>query len=190
MAADATAATAGEGIAKEDMVMEHLVSLTYSERLSPNLERFADELMEGRLMGHKCPSCGRVYLPGRGYCPMCVVPTTDADEVEVADRGILTGFTIIAPVAYYGQTETQPFVHASVKLDGADSTLSGQDIVGIAHDRIHSGMRVKAVWRPPAERSTEGISNRGWGSVSGAIDAFEPTGEPDADYDEYKEHIF
>ena len=43
---------------------------------------------------------------------------TDDDEVEVSDHGTVTGFTIITPVAYYGQTETEPFVYASVLLDG------------------------------------------------------------------------
>lgn len=181
---------ASQSLSKEDLVMEHLVSLTYSEPLTPNLNRFADALLAGKLLGHKCPSCGRVYVPGKGYCPLCVVATSQADEVEVADRGIVTGFTIIAPVAYYGQTATEPFVFASVLLDGADGVIGGQDIVGVPHEEVHSGMRVKAVWKPEGERSAEGISNRGWGGVAGAISAFEATGEPDAPLEHYKEHLF
>jgi uncharacterized OB-fold protein len=175
---------------KEHLVMEHLVSLTYEEQLTPNLQRFADALMEGRLTGHKCPSCGRVYVPGRGYCPMCVVETTQADEVEVSDHGTLTGFTIITPVQYYGQQETEPFVHASVLLDGADSTLGGQEIVGVPREDIRMGMRVKAKWRAPADRTTSDVSNRGWGSVFGVIEAFEPSGEPDVPREKFQEHIF
>ena len=177
-------------MSKEELVMEHLVSLHYAEPLAPNLERFADAIVDGKLIGHLCPSCKRVYLPPKGYCPLCTVPTGETDEVEVGDHGTVTGFTIITPVAYYGQTETQPFVYASVKLDGVDSNLSGQDVVGIPHEDIHMGLRVRARWAPAGERSTEGISNRGWGGLTGAIEAFEPTGEPDADYDSYKEHIF
>ena len=124
---------------KENLVMEHLVSLTYSEELTPILERYVDALIDGRIVGHKCPQCGRVYVPGKGYCPICVVPTTDKDEVEVSDHGTVTGFTIITPVAYYGQTETEPFVYASVLLDGSSGNLGGQDIVGIPHDQLHSG---------------------------------------------------
>ncbi len=175
---------------KETLVMEHLVSLHYSEELTPILERYVDALIDGRIVGHKCPQCGRVYVPGKGYCPICVVPTGDADEVEVSDHGTVTGFTIITPVAYYGQTETEPFVYASVLLDGSSGNLGGQDIVGVAHDQLHSGMRVRAVWKPKAERSAEGVSNRGWGSVASVIDAFEWTGEPDADRSVYEEHIF
>jgi hypothetical protein len=182
--------TADAPAPKESLVMEHLVSLHYSEELTPILERYVDALIDGRIVGHKCPQCGRVYVPGKGYCPICVVPTTDADEIEVSDHGTVTGFTIITPVAYYGQTETEPFVYASVLLDGSSGNLGGQDIVGVAPDKLHSGMRVRAVWKPKSERSAEGVSNRGWGSVASVIDAFEVTGEPDADRSVYEEHIF
>ena len=178
------------GEQKSNLVMEHLVSLTYTEELTPILERYVDGLIEGRIVGHKCPSCGRVYVPGKGYCPLCVVETTQKDEVEVADTGTVTGFTIITPVAYYGQEETEPFVYASVLLDGANSTLGGQDITGIPHDQVRSGLRVKAVWLPKNKRSAEGISNRGWGSVSSAIESFEPSGEADMDRAKFEEHIF
>jgi len=178
------------GEQKSNLVMEHLVSLTYTEELTPILERYVDGLIEGRIVGHKCPSCGRVYVPGKGYCPLCVVPTTEEDEVEVADTGTVTGFTIVTPVAYYGQEETEPFVYASVLLDGSNSTLGGQDIVNIPRDDVRAGLRVKAVWKPKEKRSGAGVSNRGWGGVGSAIDAFEPSGEPDMDRAQYEEHIF
>lgn len=176
--------------AKEHLVMEHLVTLTYRERLTANLNRYADNLLEGRILGHRCPSCGRVYVPSKGYCPLCVVATSDADEVEVPDTGTVTGFTIITPVNYYGQTKTEPFVYASVLLDGADTTLGGQDVTGVAHSELRMGLRVKARWKPPAERSVEGMSNRGWGGFGDVVESFEATGEPDAPEEVYKEHIF
>ncbi len=182
--------SAPSGAPKETLVMEHLVSLTYTEELTPILDRYVDALIDGRIVGHKCPSCGRVYVPGKGYCPLCVVETSEADEVEVADTGTITGFTIVTPVAYYGQEETEPFVYASVLLDGADSTLGGQDVVGVPRDEVRAGMRVRAVWKPAAERSGEGVSNRGWGGVGSAITAFEATGEPDVDRTKFEEHIF
>ena len=177
-------------VAKEHLVMEHLVTLTYHEKLTSNLNRYADGLLEGRLYGHKCPSCGRVYVPGKGYCPLCVVPTGDEDEVEVPDTGTVTGFTIVTPVNYYGQEKTEPFVYASVRLDGADTVMGGQDITGVTHDELRAGLRVKAVWKPEGERSVEGMSNRGWAGLGDVISSFEATGEPDADYDTIKEHLF
>jgi uncharacterized OB-fold protein len=176
--------------AKEHLVMEHLVSLTYREKLTENLNRYADALLQGRIIGHKCPSCGRVYVPGKGYCPLCVVTTTEADEVEVPDTGTLTGFTIVTPVNYYGQQKTEPFVYASVLLDGADTTLGGQDITGVPHSELRAGLRVKARWKPADQRSVEGMSNRGWGGFGDVVESFEATGEPDADPNIYKEHLF
>jgi uncharacterized protein len=175
---------------KETLVMEHLVSLTYEEELTPILDRYVDALIDGRILGHKCPECGRVYVPGKGYCPLCVVATDDDDEVTVADTGTVTGFTIITPVAYYGQKETEPFVYASVLLDGANSNLGGQDIINIPREEVRSGLRVRAVWRPKEKRTAEGVSNRGWGGVGSAIDAFEPSGEPDMPREQFEEHIF
>jgi uncharacterized OB-fold protein len=177
-------------VAKEHLVMEHLVTLTYREKLTENPNRYADGLLEGRIIGHKCPSCGRVFVPGKGYCSLCVVPTTEADEVELPDTGTVTGFTIITPVAYYGQEKTEPFVYASVLLDGADTTMGGQDITGVSHAELRTGLRVKAKWKPEGERSVEGMSNRGWGGFGDVVESFEATGEPDASPEVYKEHLF
>lgn len=176
--------------AKENLVMEHLVTLTYHEKLTENLSRFADGLLEGRIIGAKCPNCGRVFVPSKGYCSLCVVPTTERDELEVPDTGIVTGFTIITPVNYYGQTKTEPFVYASVRLDGADSTLGGMDITGVSHSELRPGLRVKAKWKPQDERRVDGMTNRGWGGLGDVVDSFEATGEPDAPEDQYKEHLF
>ncbi len=185
---DATTDEAAEP-AKEEMVMEDFVSLTYTEQLTPNLERFADFLMEGKLVGHKSPS-GNVYLPGKGYDPLTLEVTTEADEVEVSDTGTVTGYTIVTPVRYYGQEETEPFVVASVLLDGCSNAIGGQDILNLPHSELRAGLRVKAIWRAADQRKVDGITNRGWGGFDGVIDGFEPTGEPDAPLEKIREHMF
>ena len=185
--ATATPAPAAEP-PKANLVMDHFVSLTYTEQLTPNLQRYAEHLLEGRLVGHKSPS-GMVFLPGKGYDPITLDITTDADEVEVSDTGTLTGYTIVTPVQYYGQKETQPFVVASILLDGASNAVGGQDVVGIPHSELRAGLRVKAVWRPEGERTVDALTNRGWGGFEGVIDAFEPTGEPDAPLEKIREHL-
>ena len=53
---------------KENLVMEHHVSLTYTEQLTPNLDRYVDALIDGHIVGHKCPQCGRVYVPRSIVC--------------------------------------------------------------------------------------------------------------------------
>jgi len=46
-------------------------------------------------------------------------------------------------------------------------------------DDVHSGMRVEAVWVPDDEV----------GPTLESIKYFRPTGEPDADYDTYKDNV-
>ena len=175
--------------ASSAVMMDDKITMTYVEDLPPNTIRFVEALVDGRILAQKCPRCGRVYAPPKEYCSMCVVILGPDDDVEVSDTGVVTGFTIIAPVKYYGQTKTEPFVYASVLLDGASGTLGGQDISGLPADKVHAGMRVRAVWKPLEERTTEGQSARGWGTVEGCISSFEPTGEPDAPAEHFREHI-
>lgn len=171
------------------VMMDRFVTLTYQDQLPPNTIRFAEALVQGRILGQKCSACGRVYVPPKEYCPLDVVILSPADDVEVSDHGTITGFTIVAPVRYYGQTKTEPFIYASVLLDGASGTIGGQDVLGIKPEELRAGMRVKAVWKPVDERTTEGQSIRGGGSIEACITAFEPTGEPDASREEIEEHL-
>ena len=119
---------------------------------------FGEQLARGRIIGHKCPQCGKVYMPPRGYCPLCVVETTDADEVEVANVGTITTFSVITPLQYQGQEETEDYVQANLLLDGADTTIMVMRMDGIAIADVRSGTRVQAVWPPETGRSPSSSS--------------------------------
>ncbi|MDZ4828497.1 MAG: OB-fold domain-containing protein [Actinomycetota bacterium] len=149
----------------------------------------AKQLAAGRVVGHKCPECGKVYVPARGYCPLCVIETTAAHEVEVQPRGIVTTFSVITPLQYQGQEEHDDYAQATILLAGTDSTISMQRLDGIPIDDVRTGMRVEAVWLPESERSAspEGAA-RGFG-LGRAITGWKLTGEPDAPVEEYGEHI-
>ncbi|MCQ9130430.1 Zn-ribbon domain-containing OB-fold protein [Streptomyces hilarionis] len=120
-----------------------------------------------RTVGERCPSCRKVYVPPRGACPTCGVPT--AERVEVGPRGTVTTFCIVNIKAKNLDIEV-PYVYAHIALDGADLALHGR-IGGIPYDQVRMGLRVEPVW-------TEGARYP---------DHYRPTGEPDADYDVYKE---
>jgi uncharacterized OB-fold protein len=82
--------------------------------------RFFAEIRENRrIMGTRCPSCGRVLVPARSFCDACFERTTD--WVGVASEGVLETFTIIT-AAFPGLPEP-PVVLAYVTLDGADTAL-------------------------------------------------------------------
>lgn len=166
-------------------MMDYFMQLEYQELLCPVVKTYARHLLEGKLTGHKCPSCGLVYLPPRGYCPICVVETTDANEITLADTGTVANYTVVTPVQYYGQEETEPFVRASIVLDGEGGMMNLQDIVDVPVDEVRVGMRVAAVWKPESERSIDEITNRSWGSAEGCIVGWRSTGEPDVPAEQF-----
>jgi len=151
---------------------------------------FAEQLARARIIGHRCPQCSKVYMPPRGYCPLCVVETTEADEVVVADRGTITTFSVITPLQYPGQEETEDYVQATILLDGADTTIMVMRMDGIPIADVRMGMRVQAVWPPESERSVAAGSSiaRGMG-LGEAVAGWEPTGEPDLTREQIAEHI-
>jgi len=151
------------------------VKLTYQHTASPGESIFLRAIAEGRLLGQRCPACGKVYVPARGICPVDGLALTDV--VELPDTGIVTTFCIVN-VPYPGQRVTPPYVAASVLLDGADIAF-GHLILGCEASEVRMGMRIKAVWKPRDE----------WGTTVENIDHFAPTGEPDAPYDSFAGHL-
>lgn len=126
-------------------------------------------LSEQKTLGERCLSCHKVYVPPRGACPTCGVATTD--QVEVGPAGTVTTYCIVNIKAKNLDIEV-PYVYAHIALDGAGLALHGR-IGGIPYDQVRMGLRVEPVW-------TEG---------GRYPDHYRPTGEPDADYDAYKELI-
>lgn len=132
-------------------------------------------LEQGRILGQRCPECRKVYVPPRSACPVDGVPTRD--EVELPDHGIVTTFCIVN-VPFYGQRIKPPYVCAYVLLEGADIAFLHLILDCEAGD-VRMGLRVEAVWKPREE----------WEPSLQNITHFRPTGEPDADYDSFKEHL-
>ncbi|MEU9292130.1 OB-fold domain-containing protein [Streptomyces sp. NPDC048266] len=132
--------------------------------------RYLHALAERRTVGERCPRCTKVYVPPRGACPTCGVATTD--QVEVGPRGTVTTYCIVNIKARNAGNDAVevPYVYAHIALDGAGLALHGR-IGGIPYDQVRMGLRVEPVW-----------------SEGGRYpDHYRPTGEPDADYDTYKE---
>ena len=151
------------------------VSLDYQYAASPEESAFYRGLNEGRILGQRCPTCQKVYVPPRSACPADGTPT--AEEIELSQTGTITTFCIVN-VPFLGQRITPPYVSAYVLLDGADIAFLHL-ILDIPADEVRMGMRVKAVWKPRDE----------WGTTIENISHFAPTDEPDADYETYRHHL-
>ena len=55
-------------------------------------------------------------------------------------------FSVITPLQYQGQEETEDYVQATLLLDGADTTIMVMRMDGIAIADVRMGMRVRAVF--------------------------------------------
>ena len=170
--------------------MSQMTSVEYRlPQASALAKHIAAALAEGRVIGHKCPQCGKVYVPPRGYCPLCTVPTTEANEIDVPARGVVTTYSIITPMQYQGQEEKEDYVQATILLDGSNSTIGMQRLDGIPIPDVRTGLRVEAVWLPADQRTaTPGAGARSLG-LGEAIEGWKPTGEPDAALSEYADYI-
>jgi hypothetical protein len=174
-APDAGLPDVGAGAGEPVSMITTPIELSYEHTASAEESAFLRGLAQGRLLGQRCPACGKVYLPPRAACPADGVPT--AEEVEVADTGTVTTFCVVS-VPFRGQRVEPPYVAASVLLDGADIAIQHL-ILGCEPDEVRMGMRVTAVWKPREE----------WGLTPENIDHFRPADEPDAPYESYARHL-
>ncbi len=151
------------------------IRLEYEYVAGEAATRFLRGIAQKRILGQRCPEGGEVYVPSRGSCPSHGRPTEG--EIELPHVGTVTTFCIVR-IPAENLSVKPPFAAAHILLDGADIPFF--HVIGncpVAEVRM--GMRVRAVWAPdeqirPSLRS---------------ILYFEPTGEPDAPFETYREHL-
>jgi uncharacterized OB-fold protein len=150
------------------------IALTYVNTAGASTARYLIGLGEGKIIGGRAPSSTDVYAGSRGTDPKTGEPTSI--EVEVADTGCITTFCVVNVPGLSELAPEIPYVSAQILLDGADNTFFGL-IRGCPVEDVHMGMRVKAKWADELKADHT------------AIEWFEPTGEPDAPYEHYKDNL-
>lgn len=151
------------------------IRLEYEYTAGRASNRFLHGIAQGKLLGQRCPACAKVYVPPRGSCPRCGVPTEE--EVEVADKGTVTTFCVVRIPSNTLSIEP-PYVCAHILLDGADIPFFAL-IHECPLDDVRMGMRVQAQWVP---KDQLGFSFEN-------IRYFKPIDEPDVPFEAYQEHL-
>jgi len=129
----------------------------YNYRVGAWMEKYLDGLSEKKILGVKCPSCGKVTVPPRSVCGACF--TKPEQWVEVPPEGELRTFTVGRVKVAAGEIKDadEPYVIGMIKLDGADSLLSAT-VKGIDPDNLKPGIRLKAVFSDEPKGTTADLS--------------------------------
>jgi len=125
--------------------------LRYSWTSGVAISRFLQGLKEGKLWARKCNKCGRTLIPPRMYCEEDFRPT---DEwVRVKDTGTVNTFSV-SYVNNDASRRKKPILVSVVDIDGASPGMGILHLLGEVEPRnVEVGMKVKAVWKPKAERA-------------------------------------
>jgi len=130
-----------EKIEEPSKTIKGKVEVTYEWSAGVAGTRFFAELEQGRIMGTKCPKCGRIMIPPRIFCEECFV---DAEEwVEVSAEGTILTFA----ESYFGlqgQKLDEPWYVGIVRLDDSDGGLFHRLVPG--QRPIEIGARAEAVF--------------------------------------------
>jgi uncharacterized protein len=116
--------------------------------------RYLAELKEGRIIARACHKCKRIMLPPRMFCELCFRPTDEWFYVQ--DTGVVNTFSIARvnwDASRRGPKEP-PLLPAVIEIDGASKGMGIMHMLGeVDPDEIRVGMKVRAVWKKPEERT-------------------------------------
>jgi len=112
--------------------------------------RYLAALKEGRIIGVRCHHCRRTVVPPRIFCEWCFRPM---DEwVYLEDHGVVNTFSICY-VRWDMERLEEPLIPAVIEIAGASKGMGILHLLGeVDPQEVKIGMKVKAVWKPAAER--------------------------------------
>ncbi|MBC7253325.1 MAG: Zn-ribbon domain-containing OB-fold protein [Actinobacteria bacterium] len=126
------------------------MDFTYNYRIGPYMTRYLEGFKERKILGSRCPACGRIAVPPRKYCGVC--NKVMEEMVELPQEGTLENFTVGHVILEKGQLKAAdaPYVLGLIRLDEKASLLLHR-VEGVDPSRVEKGMKVKAVWKEDVE---------------------------------------
>ena len=140
----------------EPLVHQSRINVPYSWWAGDTASRFFVALRdENKIMGTRCETCGKTFVPPRKTCPVCFEKIDN--WVEVSSAGVVESFTVarrqLAAIA-----RKVPVIFGLIRLDGADTAMVHY-IDGVAPENLQIGMRVKACFNPHPQGQITDISH-------------------------------
>jgi hypothetical protein len=139
---------------QELIVLKKTISVNQRFATGPIMGKFLNALKEKKILGNKCPKCGRVQLPAREICAECRVRVDDF--VEVGPKGQVRYMEYVyyaSPDPLTGEVRETPYGMLNILLDGCKGNDTFAHLVRRDQmDRIQggrddkAGTRVRPVW--------------------------------------------
>jgi uncharacterized OB-fold protein len=133
-------------------VINSMVPLTfiYEYRVGIPMDDYLKGLAEGKILGSKCPECGKVAVPPRLFCGQCNVEMKEM--VEVKQEGTLQNWTVADVKVSNGDLvgAEAPYVIGMIKLENASSLITSV-VKGVKPEDLKPGIRLKASWKAQRE---------------------------------------
>lgn len=127
----------------EPMVYKSKINVPYHWWAGETASKFFIALRdEKKILGTKCPQCGKTFIPPRKHCPLCY--NVQTEWVALANEGEVVSFTV-ARRKRASLERPVPVVFALIKLDGADTALLHY-LENVKIEKVRIGMRVRAVF--------------------------------------------
>ncbi|MHA1196611.1 MAG: Zn-ribbon domain-containing OB-fold protein [Promethearchaeota archaeon] len=112
------------------------------------LDKFYDALENKKIIGNKCPKCGKIFVPPRKVCGECntIIPLEE-NWVDLPDTGTLKNFTI----THYKVNDRgvrkvkKPQIIGMINIDGSDTCIVYR-LLNIEPKDLKIGMKVKIEW--------------------------------------------
>jgi len=112
------------------------------------MDKFYDAFENKKIIGNKCPKCGKVFVPPRKICGECnETIIIDKNWVELPNTGTLLNYTI----TYYrvsdraGRKTKNLQIVGMFQIDGSDTAIIYR-LLNITPEELEIGMKVKIEW--------------------------------------------
>ncbi|MBM3156803.1 MAG: Zn-ribbon domain-containing OB-fold protein [Chloroflexi bacterium] len=135
----------------DNPITEEVVAISdFQVTVGATGSKFLFELRDNKnIMGIKCPTCKKIYVPPRTHCPTCFARMSE--WVNLSGKGTLETFTVVRYQEPYMPKEA-PYAYGVIKLDGADTGIVHM-IGGVDLDKIKVGTKMEPVFREQREGS-------------------------------------
>ena len=135
---------------EELIVLKQVLSIPQRFTTGPLMGKFLRELRDNkRILGNRCPSCGRIQAPPREVCAICRVRVDEL--VEIGPEGYICQFDIVyyaSPDPLTGESRETPYCAAFLILDGCgENDVFWHEIDPEDLDMVKTDARVRPVWR-------------------------------------------